>query len=128
LGTRGLGLSLLLKPGAASVDAKAPGYPGFDRSGGRGGIGLLRASQAAGARDTGAKEEKPTLAGSDSCARVRAGSSACGPVGRGGRPIPCARPRREPASAMRIRGGEEKVRIGESSWPTRGPRLSASDK
>jgi hypothetical protein len=40
---------------------------------------------------------------------------------------PRARPRCEPAGAMRIRGGGERVRLGETSWPTRGPRLSARD-
>jgi hypothetical protein len=41
---------------------------------------------------------------------------------------PRAQPRREPAGAMRIRGEGEKVRLGETSWPTRGPRLSARDR
>jgi hypothetical protein len=108
LGHLGRGLSLLLKPGAASVDAKAPGFPGFHRPGGRGGTGLLRASQVAGARGVGANEENPALVGFDSCARVRAGPSACGLAGWGGRPIPHAQPRSESPGAVRIRGGGRK--------------------
>jgi hypothetical protein len=127
LGHPGRSLSLLLKPGAASVDAKAPGCPGFDRPDSRGGTSLLCACQVAGARGAGANEENPALAGFDSCASVRAGPSACGLDGRGGHPITRARPRCESPGAVRIRGGEEKVRIGESGWLTRGPRLSAGD-
>jgi hypothetical protein len=54
----GCGLALPLKPGAANVVAKAPNYPGFDRPGGRGGAGSLRASQDAGARDARGQKRK----------------------------------------------------------------------
>jgi hypothetical protein len=93
---------------------ESPRLPGFDCPGGRGGTALLRAGQVAGARGAGANEENPALAGFDSCARVRASPPACGPVGRGGRPMPRAWLRRESPGAVRIRGGGRKVRIGES--------------
>jgi hypothetical protein len=54
----------------------------------------------------------PALARVDSGVRECTAPSACGPVGRGGHPIPCARPRREPLGAVRIRGERRKVEGG----------------
>jgi hypothetical protein len=53
----------------------------------------------------------PALARVDSGVRERAAPSACGPAGRGGHPVPRARPLREPPGAVRIRGEGEKVRV-----------------
>jgi hypothetical protein len=44
LGLQGSGLSLVLKPGTANAEEKAPSCPDFDRPGGRGGTGAFRSS------------------------------------------------------------------------------------
>jgi hypothetical protein len=115
LGCPGLSLPLPLKPGAANVEAKAPSCPGFDRPGGRGGTAPppLRRLRCRGAR-CGGKRGNSHLGPGSTRVHARTGPSACGPAGRGGCPIPRARPRRGSPGAVRIRGrGKEGEDRGE---------------
>jgi hypothetical protein len=104
----GCGLALPLNPGAADVGGKAPNYPSLDRPGGQGGAGSLHASQDAGARCEGDKEENSPRASFDlrACAHRPLGVWAS----RAGRASNLARAwlRARVARCGSIRGGEEK--------------------
>jgi hypothetical protein len=104
---------LPLKPGVASVAVKTPGYPGFDRPGGRGGTALLRAGQVAGARGAGANEENLAL-GRVRLARVRARQSLGLRAGWTGRVshLTCVAVAR--VARCESEAGERKARIGVS--------------
>jgi hypothetical protein len=97
-----------LKPDAAIVGTKTPNYPGLDRSGGRGGACSLRASQDAGARDAGAKEEVLPRARFDSRASAhRPLGVRASWAGRASHP-PRARLRRGSSGAVASVAGEGK--------------------